>query len=122
MNLPCYGGGHELAIRQPGSGCSTVPDDIAGATTVNHSLLGTGFLSPGALAADIVRYRYLFTAESRFMPDRFPLEVASLEPRLLRVKSVIRICPDWSPDIVVVPEPRSRGTLRHVRSSRSWPE
>ena len=79
------------------------------------------FCCPGAYAADIVRYRSLLTAEFRFNPEGFRLELASPEPPLLRMKSVARTRPDRSPDLVVIREPLSRGAPRRERSSRSGP-
>ena len=76
---------------------------------------------PRARAADIVRYRTLLTVDLRFIPARFPPEVMSPEPRLLRVNSILRIRADRPPDLAVVREPLSRGVPRRVRSTRSGP-
>ena len=57
--------------------------------------------------------------EFRFILGEFPLELASDEQLMLRVNSVLRIRPDRSPDVVVVPGLLSPDIPRRVCPSRS---
>ena len=84
---PCH-------ARLDGPGLPLISGDVFGPPQRGKTHRGERqFRCPCGRPVDTVRYRRLFTVEVRSNPERFPLEVASTELPLLRVKSVVRIRP-----------------------------